>query len=63
MKKSKTLVYISIATWTIYSFNIFIGKGMESGYQDWRFYASLIGFSIPLTFCYLMYKKVKKVKG
>lgn len=45
---------------TLFSAITFFGKGIESGIENWRFYASLIGFLISSIFLFLFYKHVKK---
>ena len=40
----------------------FIGKGIESGMENWRFYTSLGGFLICCIFLFLFFKHVIKDK-
>lgn len=59
MKNKKTLIFIILIVWMVYSGVIFVTNGIESGYSDWRFYASLMGFLIPLAFLFLLNNTIK----
>ena len=60
MKKSKLPIFIPLLLMTLFSAKTFFGKGIESGIENWRFYASLIGFFISSIFLFLLYSQVKK---
>jgi uncharacterized BrkB/YihY/UPF0761 family membrane protein len=60
MKKSKLPIFIPLIIMTIFSAKIFFGKGIESGMENWRFYAALVGFLISCIFLFLFYKHVIK---
>jgi hypothetical protein len=62
MNKKNVPIIIMLIVWNIFTLRIFLNKGIESGIENWRFYASLFGFLIPLTFSYMVFKKLKKVK-
>ncbi len=58
MERNRKKIIIA-TTWIFISGYAFANKGIEKGYQDWRFYASLFGFLIPLIFVFLIYKSIK----
>jgi hypothetical protein len=62
MNKKKAPIFIILIVWNIFTLKIFLDKGIESGIENWRFYASLFGFLIPLVFSYIVFIKLKKVK-
>jgi hypothetical protein len=62
MNKKNVPIFIMLIVWNIFTLRIFLNKGIESGIENWRFYASLFGFLISLTFSYMVFKKLKKVK-
>ncbi|WP_452218601.1 hypothetical protein [Lacinutrix undariae] len=60
MKSNKKRPFIILIIWIFISGYTFINKGIEKGYQDWRFYAALVGVLIPLVFGFLIFKSSKK---
>ena len=59
MKKNKLPIFIILILFTLFTAKTFFGKGLESGIENWRFYASLFGFLISTTFLFLFYKHSK----
>jgi len=60
MKSNLTSALIFNLGLLLFSFFIFITKGIDSGFINWKFYASLtgvIGFSI---FCIILFIQIKK---
>lgn len=60
MQKSKLPIFIILIVFILFTAKIFFGIGLENELNNWRFYASLIGFLIPVIFLFLFYKHTKK---
>lgn len=60
MNKKNIPIFIMLIVWHIFTLRIVLDIGIEIGVENWRFYASLFGFLIPLTFSYMVFKKLKK---
>ncbi len=60
MNKRKLPIYVILIIFSLYSAIIFLTKGIDSGVENWRFYASLFGFLIAATFLFLFYQHDKK---
>ena len=62
MNKKKLPILIILIVFILFTAKTFFGKGLESGIENWRFYASLIGLIISVSFLFLFYKQIKKEK-
>lgn len=57
-KKKITVVLIINITITLFGFLTFLNH--INSPEDWRFYASLVGFAIFLIFSVLLFRKLRK---
>ena len=60
MNKKKLPVFILIIVLVLFSGKTFFGIGLENGIKNWRFYASLIGLTISVSFLLVFIKSIKK---
>ncbi|SFJ23248.1 hypothetical protein [Olleya namhaensis] len=60
MNKKKLPIFILLIVFILFSAKTFFGKGLENGVENWRFYASLFGLLIAVSFLFVFLKSLKK---
>ncbi|SFU75867.1 hypothetical protein SAMN05216480_1216 [Pustulibacterium marinum] len=60
--RKKLPVIIPLVVFNVFTASVFFGKGMQSGPESWRFYASLTGFLIAAFFLVLVLSRTENFK-